>query len=59
MEDAKNTDRCLGDCIGHDVRRAVSDQFADAGKSANTTARREIYQPADGNNDPLVDQNGR
>ena len=39
MEDAKNTDRCFGNCIGRDVRRAVNDQFACAGNSANTTAR--------------------
>lgn len=59
MEDAKNTDRCLGDCIGRVVRRAINDQLAGAGNSTNTTARRKIYQPSDGNNDPLVDQNGR
>lgn len=59
MEDAKKTDRCFGNRIRRDVRRAVNDQFAGAGNSANTTARGEIYQPADGRNDPLVDQNGR
>ncbi|OCI90926.1 hypothetical protein A6U85_25465 [Agrobacterium sp. 13-626] len=58
MEDAKNTDCCFGNCIRCDVRRAVNDQFAGAGNSANTTARREIYQPADCSNDPLIDQNG-
>ena len=58
MEDAKNTDRCFGNCIRRDVRRAVNDQFAGAGNSANTTARGEIYQPADGSNDPFVNQNG-
>jgi hypothetical protein len=55
MEDAKNTDRCFGNRIGRDVRRAVYDQFAGAGNSANTTARREIYQPSDGCNDALID----
>ncbi|KEQ02928.1 hypothetical protein GV67_16640 [Pseudorhizobium pelagicum] len=58
MKDAKNTDRCFGHCIGRDVRRAVNDQFAGPGNSANTTARGEIYQPANRSNDPLVDQNG-
>ena len=59
MKDAKNTDRSFGDCIRRDVRRAVNNQSAGAGNSANTTACGEIYQPADGSYDALVDQNGR
>jgi hypothetical protein len=55
MEDAKNTDRCFGNCICRDVRRAVNDQFAGTANSANTTSRREIYQLVDGGNDPLID----
>ncbi len=59
VEDAKNADRCFGNCIYRDLRRAVNDQFAGAGNSANTTARGEIYQSANGSDDPLVNQNGR
>lgn len=53
MEDAKNTDRCFGNCIRRDVRRAVNYQFAGASKSANTTARGKIHQPTNGRNDPI------
>ena len=58
MEDANNADRCFGNCIRRDVRRAVNYQCAGASNSANTTARGKIYQPTDGSNDPFVDQNG-
>jgi hypothetical protein len=58
MEDAKDTNRCFGDCIRCDVGRTVNYQLAGASNSANTTARRKIYQPADSSNNPFVNQNG-
>jgi len=39
MENAKNTDRCFANCICHDVRRPIDNQFTSAGNSANTTVR--------------------
>lgn len=66
MKDAKNTDRCFGDCIGRDVRRAVNDQFAApailptrplAGKSINrrtaATIRSSTRMAADGFSDSM------
>jgi hypothetical protein len=59
MKDAKDTDHGFGNFICRDVRRPLNDKFAGAGNSANTTARGKFPQPADGGNDPLIDQNGR